>query len=467
MPAGRDGRDDASDDAGLVGVSAAPAGRRPRSRRRASGQRPPLDRRRLQLEQAAPRQAGRPRRPVALRQARRRHAAPGMPRRQLGQQRRWRGPSAARRSLAAAELRRRRTPVVVSSTRRSGAGAPASAAAATRARCARRVQRSQAAQERRPVALRAGAPRRRRPRRLATRASSADRAGASATADPARRVDRARRATSSTRSSCPGGSICADDQRRRRQVVLGDVPARGATWSGGRSGPSRADARQHRLGLARPARSSPRAERRRPRAWRRPYSTSTASPGARSASDRRHVVGERPPPGTPGGIDGHLDEASAPRHRRRAAQTPDAAVGVARVLGRDDGVDLRGRAVDLAGLVDHHVVVLGLARQLVRRVRASAARAASAVSVSRPTQPRRSSSSDGGTTKMSSASGTASRTARAPWTSILRMASRPAASAVATWSRGVPYQLPWTSDASRSPPRSRSSLRTPSSVRKW
>jgi hypothetical protein len=60
----------------------------------------------------------------------------------------------------------------------------------------------------------------------------------------------------------------------------------------------------------------------------------------------------------------------------------------------------------------------------------------------------------------SSASGTRSLTAAAPCTSILRITSWPAASASMTSTRGVPYQLPWTSaDSSRSPA-SRSSAKS-------
>ena len=58
--------------------------------------------------------------------------------------------------------------------------------------------------------------------------------------------------------------------------------------------------------------------------------------------------------------------------------------------------------------------------------------------------------------KMSSASSTRSLTCWAPWTSILRMTSRPSASARRTSSRGVPYQLPLTWLASSSSPASRS-----------
>ena len=46
---------------------------------------------------------------------------------------------------------------------------------------------------------------------------------------------------------------------------------------------------------------------------------------------------------------------------------------------------------------------------------------------------------------------TCSLTTWAPWTSIFRITSLPAASAARTWSRGEPYQLPWTSFASRKP----------------
>ena len=59
--------------------------------------------------------------------------------------------------------------------------------------------------------------------------------------------------------------------------------------------------------------------------------------------------------------------------------------------------------------------------------------------------------------KISSASSTRSLTCWAPWTSIFRMTSWPSASASRTSSRGVPYQLPWTSLASSRPPASRSS----------
>ena len=46
---------------------------------------------------------------------------------------------------------------------------------------------------------------------------------------------------------------------------------------------------------------------------------------------------------------------------------------------------------------------------------------------------------------------TCSLTTWAPWTSIFRITSLPATSASRTWSRGEPYQLPWTSFASRKP----------------
>ena len=74
----------------------------------------------------------------------------------------------------------------------------------------------------------------------------------------------------------------------------------------------------------------------------------------------------------------------------------------------------------------------------------------SALSVARVRSRENSVSSVGGTTKISSASVTCSLTIWAPWTSILRIASRPASTASRTWSRGEPYQLPWTSFASSS-----------------
>ena len=130
---------------------------------------------------------------------------------------------------------------------------------------------------------------------------------------------------------------------------------------------------------------------------------------------------------------------------------PDAAVRVAAVLVRDDLVDPLGRPLDLAGLVRDDVVVVVLPGQLDRGVRAGAARARRRVSVARARSRWNSSSSDGGTTKIRSASVTCSLTTWAPWTSIFRITSRPATRASRTWSRGEPYQLPWTSFASRKP----------------
>ena len=109
-----------------------------------------------------------------------------------------------------------------------------------------------------------------------------------------------------------------------------------------------------------------------------------------------------------------------------------------------------GGPLDLAGLVRHDVVVVVLPGELDRRI-ALADLELSAVSVARVRSRSKSSSRDGGTTKMRSASVTCSLTTWAPWTSILRITSRPATRASRTWSRGEPYQLPWTSFASRKP----------------
>ena len=108
---------------------------------------------------------------------------------------------------------------------------------------------------------------------------------------------------------------------------------------------------------------------------------------------------------------------------------------------------------DLAGLVDDDVVVVVLARELDRRVLLAHARARRRFRSRAREAAENSVSSDGGTTKISSASVTCSLTIWAPWTSILRITSLPAASASRTWSRGDPYQLPWTSLASRKPAR--------------
>ena len=124
------------------------------------------------------------------------------------------------------------------------------------------------------------------------------------------------------------------------------------------------------------------------------------------------------------------------------------------MLVGDDLVDPRGRPLDLAGLVRHDVVVVLLAGELDRGVPLAQLELVGGLGGAAPQaleevlERRRD-------RKISSASGTCSLTTWAPWTSILRITSRPAARASRTWSRGVPYQLPWTSFASRKPPAAR------------
>ncbi len=95
---------------------------------------------------------------------------------------------------------------------------------------------------------------------------------------------------------------------------------------------------------------------------------------------------------------------------------------------RDDRLDLGGGPLDLAVLVDHDLVVVAWRASSIAAL-PLADSSSSALSVARERRRWNRASRLGGTMKTRSASGTRSLTTRAPWTSILRITSWPAASA--------------------------------------
>src|SRR5215210_866812 len=126
-----------------------------------------------------------------------------------------------------------------------------------------------------------------------------------------------------------------------------------SSWSGGSSGPSLRT--RARTGFVSRPGSSPRSARTTPNAWRRPYSTRTASPG--NSDERRSgrwYVSAWPPAGP---------AASTATSTQRpvtglAMSEDDAPVGLQLVLQPDDLVDLLRGTFDLSRLVDDDVVVL-------------------------------------------------------------------------------------------------------------
>ena len=136
------------------------------------------------------------------------------------------------------------------------------------------------------------------------------------------------------------------------------------------------------------------------------------------------------------------------------------------MLGGDDLVDTLGGPLDLARLVGHDVVVVLLARQLdggvpladlefVRGLGRPAAQALEQV-----LERRRDEEDEQGARYL------ALDDLRPLDVDLEDARPRPDMSASLTWLRGVPYQLPWTSLASRKPPAARSSAKA-SGVRKW
>ena len=173
-----------------------------------------------------------------------------------------------------------------------------------------------------------------------------------------------------------------------------------------------------------------------PSACRRPNSTSTASPGSRSASaggtGRCTRAGPRRRPRRPRPRRARPGQPHAPDPRRRSGWAAFSARMISSIAC--------GRPLDLARLVPD------TRSRSPPAVPARSPRCAGGSRARRPSRSRRAwsrsnrSSSEGGTRKTRSASAPSASTIRAPWTSILRIASRPAASASRTWSRGVPYQ---------------------------
>src|SRR5262245_11913494 len=140
--------------------------------------------------------------------------------------------------------------------------------------------------------------------------------------------------------------------------------------SSGRSGPS-ARTRSRTGFVSTPSTSAP-SPSTIPSAWRRPNSTRTASPGARSASPSgtRYEYGRLPAAPAASTATATIRTPVAASLADATVTSSDAGspVGVSGLLGVDDLVDVLGGLRDLARLVSHDVVVVLLARELERGV---------------------------------------------------------------------------------------------------
>ena len=180
---------------------------------------------------------------------------------------------------------------------------------------------------------------------------------------PAARASRAAASRGSRRPAEPGSARPA--------------PRRTPARARGSSGPS--ERTRAAIGRTPPPSGATPSPTTMPIAWRppRPNGTSTASPGSRSPSPAgaRYVYVRGPgPAGASTATSTRRPSTGAgagpPRSRPSVGGTAlpsadaDPPVRVAALLLLDDRLDLRGRPVDLAGLVDHDAVVVALAREL-------------------------------------------------------------------------------------------------------
>src|SRR5581483_1103038 len=160
----------------------------------------------------------------------------------------------------------------------------------------------------------------------------------------------------------------------------------------------------------------------------------------------------------PTGLDERRNELAA-----TLAELVVVGVDLPRALGCEDhervlGVDLREQVVDLR--LDHGCVgpSVGVRDAWIIASTSAAARSTRSFTTTWSNQPRsRISASEGGARNTRTAPGTRFRTCRAPWTSISRTTSCPAARSRSTGAAGVPERWPTTWAHSRNAPEATSS----------